>query len=324
MSIQFVKSTSDFDAYLSSNKYLVANFTASWCGPCQAIKPIIDQFYENEEYTGVEIVRVDLDAQKELASRYTITAVPTFVFFEDKKEISRVTGANINAVTSQLNTLNTKAVSQGAKRSGGSSVSVLEPGAGKEVKQFIPKGYTLLNTAIDFGNFEALNSMKLYEGEVKDILKIDNEISGVWSDADSQMIFFIPLLNICKVYSILFKLKKGEKYSTEGLKIDKEDLQSESQIPNIVKIWPNVQSIISFDEASNGNAAHSESVDVDKIKDDWYEFKLKFVRFQNVQNLCVFLDGDDEDFHTVVEKIVLVGVNGDAINQGTVQSLGEE
>ncbi|RLV92677.1 Thioredoxin-like protein 1 [Spathaspora sp. JA1] len=318
MSIQFVTSTSDFETYLSSNKFLVANFTASWCGPCQAIKPRIDEIYP--KYPGVEIVRVDLDSQRELATRYTISAVPTFVFFQDKQEVSRVRGANINSVIENLEKLNNQAIGQGVTRAGAEPVEVT--GLAKEVAEFIPKGFSILNSSIEFGKFEALNSLCLYQNsQVQDIVKLDSEISGVWSDADSQLNLFVPLLNICKVYSILFKFKPKAEAS---LQVDEEDFQSETQTPNIIKIWPNVQSILSFDEASSSsNPAHLEKVSED-VTDSWYEIKLKFVRFQNVQNLNIFFDGKDEDFHTTIEKIVIIGTSGDSLNQGTVQSLGEE
>lgn len=334
MSIQFVKSTTDFDNYLKSNKYLMANFTASWCGPCQAIKPVIDQLYSSGKYDKIEICRVDLDAQKELASKYQVTAVPTFIYFESGKEISRIRGADVNGVTNALNSLNEKASNDSSvrERNGNQATPAMLSGVEKEVKEFIPKGFEILNSSIDFQRFEGLNVKPIYQdSQVQNLFKLDVEegTSTVWSDADSQLLFYVPFLNICKVYSVLVKVRNQEKLVSEYLAVDDEDLTLESQLPNTVKLWPNLQSILSFDEAADSNAPHQEKIDLDKdeINDGgkWIEAKVKFVRFQNVQSLNIFVEGDDDDYHTIVDKIVIVGISGESKDQGKIQSLeGEE
>ena len=103
--IQFVKSSQDFEAYLSKNKYVVANFTATWCGPCQQVKPIIDALYTDETNERIEIVRVDLDSHGDLASQYQVTSIPTFVFLESGKEVNRVTGANVPEFMKQFHSM---------------------------------------------------------------------------------------------------------------------------------------------------------------------------------------------------------------------------
>ncbi|KAG7662423.1 txl1 [[Candida] subhashii] len=335
MSVQFVNSSNDFQNYLSANKYLMANFTASWCGPCQAIKPVIDQLYSSGKYDKIEICRVDLDTQKDLATKYQVTAVPTFIFFEQGKEISRIRGADVHGVTNALDSLNVKAsVDSSVKaRSGNASGSVVLSGVEKEVKDFIPKGFEILNSSIDFQRFEALNVIPLYQDkEVQDLFKLDDaneDRSTVWSDADSQLLFFIPFLNICKIYSVLIKIRKQEKLINEDLVVDEEDLSSESQLPNIIKVWPNSQTILSFDDAADSNSPHEQKIDVDDDDEDlvngkWIEAKFKFVRFQNVQNLNIFFEGDDDDYHTIIDKIVIVGLSGESKNQGKIQSLEPE
>ncbi|CAK9438780.1 uncharacterized protein LODBEIA_P30040 [Lodderomyces beijingensis] len=335
MPVQFTKSPADFDHYLNNNKVVVANFTASWCGPCQAVKPVIDRAYDI--FTSVEIVKVDLDTQRELASKYTVTAVPTFIFFEDGKEAARVRGANVEQVMQELQKFNQRAAGESRKGNGkasGSSSSTLSS-AYSGIRELIPPGFDILNSSIDFGSFEALNAKAVYEGsKVHDIFKLSSSGTGsgtgsgttstVVSDSDSQMMFSVPFLNISKVYSVLIKVNRSLK--KENLAIDEEDL-NEIQPPNIVKAWPNLQHPLSFEDASaDSKAPLAESIDVaaEAVSEKWIEIKLKYVKFQNVQNLFFFFDGEDEDAHSAIEKVLIVGVNGDSKEQKTLGSLEQE
>lgn len=316
MSINFVKSKVDFDDYLSHNKYLVANFTAQWCGPCQTIKPVVDQLYTdlNKRYHKIEIIRVDLDTQPDLAAKYEVTSIPTFVFFESGKVVETVKGASFPNLVKALDGLEAKALVDDSVqgRNGNGAGEVIDFFG---VSKLIPKGFEILNRAIDFGQFEALNVVSLHGVEIKNVFAAGSDKnSSVASDADSQGLFYVPLNNICKVYSILIKARKGAELTGVNDSIDLE----ESQVPNLIKVWVNGHNILSFDEANDDkNPPHLEKISEDDFN-VWYECKLKFVRFQKVQSLIIFFDGEDEDDHTLIEKILLVGLNGDAKDQGTL------
>lgn len=333
--IQFVKSTKDFEAYLSKNKYLVANFTATWCGPCQQVKPIIDALYTDETNERLEIVRIDLDSQPDLASQYQVTSIPTFVFLESGKEANRVTGANVPEFMKQFHSMKERAANDdsASKRVGngsGGGASILDS-AWKDIADKIPKGFEILNDSIYFGQFEALNALPLYKGEsdadVKNLFKIDytKETSTVLSDADSQLLFYVPFTNISKISSVFLKFRKTTAAAaTAQLELDDDELQNESQNPNLIKIWLNQHSIISFDDASaDTNAPHYEKI-AETGDEVWYECKLKFVRFQNVQSVNILIDGDDEDYHTLIDKIIFVGVNGESKEQAKILKLDDE
>lgn len=64
-------------------------FTADWCAPCKKMKPIIQELVAE----GVSINLVDVDLEKELAKSFNILSIPTFILFEDEKEINRISGA---------------------------------------------------------------------------------------------------------------------------------------------------------------------------------------------------------------------------------------
>lgn len=298
------------------------NFTASWCGPCKAIKHVVDQAYG--QFQGVEIVRIDLDSQRELASKYSITSVPTFVFIETGKEVDRIQGANPQALISKLQEFNTKA--NGQKRRGNGTTTeelITQNSSLKDIKPLIPENFEVLNATIDFSGYEVLNCLPLYkDSKAKHVVSLGGtdasaDKSAVISDSDSQLLFYIPFLNISKIYSILVKVKSTKTYKEveeNTLNVDSDDLD-EIQPPNLIKVWCNTQSILSFDEASaDANAPHVEKLS-NNDEDQWFNIKFKFVRFQNVQNLTIFVDGEDEDYHTVIEKIVIVGVNSKSEEQ---------
>ena len=66
--------------------YRLIAITAIWCGPCRAAKPTVEEI---EERRLAKVVRIDIDEQQDLAQKYEITAVPTFVLFQDEKEVLR-------------------------------------------------------------------------------------------------------------------------------------------------------------------------------------------------------------------------------------------
>lgn len=64
----------------------LAAFTATWCGPCQRAKPIVDQI---EKVGLADVVRVDIDKQPDTARQYQVSSVPTFILYRVGKEVLR-------------------------------------------------------------------------------------------------------------------------------------------------------------------------------------------------------------------------------------------
>ena len=86
-------SDGEFDTeVLKSNVPVLVDFYADWCGPCHAIAPTIEAL--SSEFEGkVKFVKVDVDANQEVASRYEIMSIPTIILFENGKVEDSIVGA---------------------------------------------------------------------------------------------------------------------------------------------------------------------------------------------------------------------------------------
>lgn len=79
-----VTSAAELDALLSSTKHVVVDFYADWCPPCRAIAPIFSKLADSHSSNGrLAFVKVNVDHVNDVAGRYNVSAMPTFVFFQD-------------------------------------------------------------------------------------------------------------------------------------------------------------------------------------------------------------------------------------------------
>jgi len=83
---------SNFDELLQSNKPLVVDFWAEWCGPCKMIGPMIDELAHDYE-DKVTIGKMDVDDNSEISSRYGIRNIPTILFFKNGQLVDKQVGA---------------------------------------------------------------------------------------------------------------------------------------------------------------------------------------------------------------------------------------
>lgn len=77
---------------LESKVPVLVDFSATWCGPCQMMGPVLEQM--SAEYEGkAKIVKVDIDESMDLAQKYQIMSVPNMIFFKDGTPADAVVGA---------------------------------------------------------------------------------------------------------------------------------------------------------------------------------------------------------------------------------------
>ena len=83
----------EFDSIVSqSDNPVVVDFYAPWCGPCRVLGPTVDEIAASFDGR-VEVLKVNVDKETELSSRFNVMSIPTLVFLRGGKEVKRVTGA---------------------------------------------------------------------------------------------------------------------------------------------------------------------------------------------------------------------------------------
>jgi thioredoxin 1 len=77
---------------IKSEKPVIVDFWAEWCGPCHAVAPVLDRIVD-ERQSELKLVKVNIDEEQGLAMRYGIASIPTIVLFKDGEPAAAAIGA---------------------------------------------------------------------------------------------------------------------------------------------------------------------------------------------------------------------------------------
>lgn len=80
-----------FKDTLASNKTMLVDFFATWCGPCRMLSPILDEIRQEVD-ENIVIGKVDVDECFEIARSYGVMSVPTLILFKNGEEVNRIIG----------------------------------------------------------------------------------------------------------------------------------------------------------------------------------------------------------------------------------------
>ena len=92
MSAKYINNHQNFhEEVLQSEKPVLLDFFASWCGPCRMVSPLLDEIAK--ERPDIKVVKVDIDQNPELAQQYRVMSVPTLMVVKDGEVVKQSRGA---------------------------------------------------------------------------------------------------------------------------------------------------------------------------------------------------------------------------------------
>ncbi len=81
----------NFDSAVQSDKPVLLDFYADWCGPCRMVLPIVEEIAGERD--DIVVAKINVDDEPELAERFGVFSIPTLVVMKNGQEVSRASGA---------------------------------------------------------------------------------------------------------------------------------------------------------------------------------------------------------------------------------------
>ncbi|KAI9714491.1 MAG: hypothetical protein M1820_000452 [Bogoriella megaspora] len=340
MEIAEINSPAEFSQYLNKFSIVVVDFWAPWCQPCKTIAPLYQQLSQQLSRPGqIIFTKVNTDQQTQIAQSYTITTIPTFLVFKRGKEVSRVRGAEPKQLSEVVKKLAQEADSTSS--SGGGFGEASSSGSGNTwLGASLPRGYSNVTDQIDVRGLDLLNVDSSFgdgrtlfhdsapsavtshaKGKSKDegsSNKGEGKADWVESDTDEQLMLYLPFQSTVKVHTL---------HITSLPPTDSDDDEAPTR-PKTLRFYTNRSNNLGFDEA-DGTPATQE---IALKPEDWdketgtAKVELRFVKFQNVTSLVVFVvDGEEEGKEKVrVDRIRVVGETGEKRAMGKLEKIGDQ
>ncbi|BGP14351.1 hypothetical protein JCM10213_004478 [Rhodosporidiobolus nylandii] len=286
MSITVVNSLSQLDQLTTDQtKVSVVDFHAVWCGPCKAIAPVFQRLAS--QYAGkVQFLKVDVDQAKDVAQRFQVSAMPTFVVLKGSTKVDEMKGANPAGLMALLN----KHAPSGTPATSGSGT-----------KEKALEGFSIINDSIDFSQIHCLNEAD--DHNLKEMLRGGGD-KWLESDADEQLLIQLPLNQSTKIRALRFStLPTSVQFA-----------------PKTVRLFVNKPSV-DFDTSAE---PAQELVLTEEQAKGIKSVELRFVRFQSVNHLSIFVvDNQGSEEITRIDKLELIGLSGEGMKMEDLRK-GEE
>jgi thioredoxin 1 len=86
---------SNFEEIINSDKPVLLDFFAEWCGPCRMVSPIVDEIAK--ERADIMVGKINVEEEGELASAFSVSTIPTLVVIKNKQIVKQISGARPKA-----------------------------------------------------------------------------------------------------------------------------------------------------------------------------------------------------------------------------------
>jgi len=266
--VKIVANDDQFPVELSDagSKLVVVDFHATWCGPCLRISP---EFVKMSiDYPSAVFLKVDVDQCEGTAAKYSVTAMPTFLFFRGKVKIDFVRGADVNALKEKIK----KHLGDGEGSEGAASDTGVP-------------GHIDLSTFISTKGCSCLNESD--DHTYANILRKDG--SYLESDCDEQLLLTLEFSQAMKLHS--FKITAPD----------------DGKGPKVIKLFTNQPTALSFDEAEGREGVQKIELTPEDLKGEKV-IELRYVKFQNVSSVTIFVQNNQgEEETSVIQHLQLIG-----------------
>ncbi|KAI9865874.1 MAG: hypothetical protein M1813_001841 [Trichoglossum hirsutum] len=337
-----ITSAAQFNSLISSSTIVVVDFYADWCGPCKVIAPIYESFSTSlSRPDKITFAKVDVDRQQEIATTHRVTAMPTFLVFNNGKEVSRVRGADPKKLTEAVQKLAAEAGNLSSDGDGSSSSGFTATGgesAGMWMGINLPRGYNDVTDQVDLKGLDLLNSDSEFGGArtLFDQKKpsgrsgtekgkgkssdADDQPDWIESDTDEQLMLFVPFKSTLKVHTLQIT-------SSPPSRSEDDDDTEIPMRPKTIQVYSNRAHVLGFEEAEDIPATQT----INLSPNDWdtktgtAKIELRFVKFQNVTSLVIFVvDGEGDGERVRVDRLRVIGETGEKRELGKLEKIGDE
>ncbi|KAJ2998100.1 hypothetical protein NUW58_g428 [Xylaria curta] len=317
-----IESAEQLSTVLKESRLVVADFYANWCGPCKQIAPFYEQLSRSiSKPKVITFVKINTETQRPLAAEFAVTALPTFILFRDGTVVEKVKGANPQGLRSLIEKLSNDIESGGEGSSSSGSGGLAWRGAD------LPRGYTDISDVVDVRGLELLNAdtdfsvRTLFNKSKPSSLDkspiTSDEKDWVESDTDEQLLLFAPFNSASKLHTLQL---------TSLPPTDGDDDDETPMRPKTIKLFTNRPHNLGFDEADDIDPTQTIEIG----EDDWNSngtanLPLRFVRFQNITSLVIFVvDGDGDGDKVRLDRVRLIGESGEKREMGKLEKIGDE
>lgn len=250
------------------------------------------------------------------------------MIFKTSQIVSTIQGADPRKLSEAVKKLAAEADSDG---SGGFDEA--SDSGSRWIGAKLPRGYTDITDEVDIQGLDLLNAdseyggaRTLFEGGRPSALNGKGKSSAaetskdwVESDTDEQLMLFIPFRATLKVHTL--------QITSNPPKPSMDDAEDTAMRPQTIQVYSNRAHVLGFEEAEDIPATQAITLD----RQDWDEktgtakIELRFVKFQNVTSLVLFVvDGDGNGEKVRVDRVRIIGESGEKRELGKLEKIGDQ